>query len=167
MAKRAELYFNEIIKNELGPLLKANRLNEGFSLGDVAEMTGFPKSTIIKLEKGISSNISYYLAYGQAVKFSIFNSSINLPLVPRFELPPDRKNRKFLTLKVRNLYKNNFFKSKKSVRDVIEEIVRLNDYATSKELSSGISRVLLSFVEDDILKIVERRGRTNIYVNKN
>ncbi|GAA4326173.1 hypothetical protein GCM10023149_28830 [Mucilaginibacter gynuensis] len=166
MTKRAELYSDNITLKNLGVVLKEQRMEKGFSLDDMVQMTGFPKSTILNIEKGSATNISYYIAYGQAVDFSILVSDIKIKLKSRYELSPDRKSRKFLTLKIRSLYKEDFFSEKKAVHQVIEKLISLHKFENSKELSSSVSGILRNFVEDDLLELVEKKGRNNIYIKK-
>jgi transcriptional regulator with XRE-family HTH domain len=163
MVERAKKYNNKNITENLGAILKKKRIEMGYSLGDMEEMTQFPKSTILNIEKGISTNIHYYLAYGQAVELSILPFEIELK--PMFELSPERKSRLFLTVKIRELLKGKgFFDVKRSVTDVLVELKTEFKIEPAKELSTNISRLLLNLVEDGVLVLAEKKGRNNLYL---
>lgn len=165
MAKREKLYSDTNVLAKLGELLRLQRIKCGFSLDDLAQMTDFSKSTIINLEKGISSNIHYYIAFGQAVNVSILNPEISIDLKPRYELSPDRRNKSLLTLRIKDLLeKEYFFSNKKTVADIIERLTELYDLKYSKEVSSGVSRVLLNLTNDGLIKVAGKKGRNNLYI---
>ncbi|SFT05157.1 helix-turn-helix domain-containing protein [Mucilaginibacter polytrichastri] len=165
MIKRAKNYSNKHVTESLGVLLKNTRITLGYSLGDLSEMTQFPKSTIINLENGLSTNIHYYVAYAQAVEFPIL--PIDLVFKPIFELSPERKERLFLTHKINELVKDQlYFQSKRSVGEIIIELRKIYKIETSRILSTNVSRVLLNLVEDGILELAEKKGRNNLYVKK-
>ena len=168
MAKRVKLYTDVNVLAKLGGLLKQQRVRCGLSLDDIVEMTGFPKSTIINLEKGVSSNIHYYIAFGQAVNISILNPLVTIDLKPRYELSPDRRDKLSLTLRIKDLMEGElFFSNTKTVADIIERLSELYDLKYSKEISSGVSRVLLNLTKDGLIKVAGKKGRNNLYVQSN
>jgi len=163
MSKRAQVYFNRAITESLGTVLRDNRLHKGYSLGDIADMTGFPKSTIIKIEKGEASNIHYYVAYGQSVKISILDPFIKFELKPRFELSPAKLKRTRLTLKIRELYFSGLFTQSTTVKETIAELRTKYKLEDTGSLSVNVSRVLLNLVEDGLLKKAIVNGKKNAY----
>lgn len=137
----------------------------GYSLGDMEAMTQFPKSTILNIEKGISTNIHYYVAYGQAVELSILPFEVKLK--PLFELSPERKERLFLTRKIKDLLEEKkFFETKRSVNEVMTKLKAEFNIDPTKVLSTNVSRILLNLIEDGILVLAEKKGRNNLYLNE-
>lgn len=166
MVKRAKNYFNKNVTEQLGAILKDRRIEKSYSLGDMEEMTQFPKSTILNIEKGISTNINYYVAYAQAVEISIL--PIDLELKPIFELSPERKSRLFLTIKIKELLNDRlFFEKKRSVSEVLSELKQVYKIESSKALSTNVSRILLNFIDDGLLILSEKKGRNNLYIKLN
>src|SRR5260221_5561638 len=158
MVKRAKNYFNKDVTEKLGAILKNKRIEMSYSLGDMEEMTQFPKSTILNIEKGVSTNINYYVAYGQAVELSIL--PIELKLKSILELTPARKNRLFLTIKIKELLNDSrFFEKKRSVSEVLQELKEVYKIEISKALSTNVSRVLLNLIDDGLLTLAEKKGR--------
>ena len=164
MSEKAKIHTNTDITSNLGKLLKEKRISEGLSLGDIMSMTLFSRSTIIRIEQGLVTNIHYYIAVGQALKISVLNDSVKYELTPLYELSEERKKRQFLTVKVRKLSIDGFFSTAKSVTNVIDKLVAINNYKKTKELSTNVSRVLLNLVEDNLL-IKSKNGRNNLYLN--
>ena len=167
MRERAKKYQDPITTKKLGSRAKGLRIDSGLSLGDIVLMTGFPKATIISIENGSMSDISYYIAYAQAIetRLSVF-FNIEAELKPRFELPENRKKRLFLTFKIRALQKeNDFFNTPKLVDHVATRLYETYSIQITNALRTNISTILKNLVEDGILKISGKEGRNNLYTN--
>lgn len=163
MVIRAKNYNNRYITENLGALLKKKRIQMGYSLGDMEEMTQFPKSTILNIEKGLCTNIHYYLAYSQSVELPILPFEIELK--PLFQLSPERKSRLFLTLKIKELLNSYaYFDIQRSVNDVLDELKKEFEIEPSKVMSTNVSRILLNLIEDGELMLAEKKGRKNLYI---
>ena len=79
-------------------------------------------------------------------------------------LSEDKKNRIFLSKKIRNLFRGqDFFKDNVTVDDIIIYLEKQEKLNRSKKLSIDVSRILLNWVEDGVLCVVEKRGRNNVY----
>ncbi|RZJ89771.1 MAG: hypothetical protein EOO20_10050 [Chryseobacterium sp.] len=165
MAKRAKIYQTEDVKQNIGLKLKKERLLLGYSFGDIADMTDFSKSTIINLEKGIATNLDYYVGYAKAINLKLAKLfDVPVEYKPKYELSQDKKNRVFLSRKIRKLIiESNLFKDKTTVDDVIIQLSE-NDMIQRKKLSTDISRILLNWVEDGTLIVAEKKGRKNVYI---
>jgi len=165
MAKRTKIHKVIGAKEIIGNSLKEKRISMGYSIADVAELTDFSKSTIINMEKGIATNLDYYIAYAQALNFRL-DQLFDIPVEykPRFELPENKKNRIFLSRKIKVLFnEEDFFSNNVSVNDIITRLEEKKEVKKSKKLSTDVSRILLNWVEDGTIYIVEKRGRNNIY----
>ena len=130
-------YFDEASARQIGERIRTSRKDHGYSLEDISAMTGFSVNTISSIENGGDTYISYIMAICQALSMRPSDLlNINLELKPRFELPPDRRNRSLTTLRVNQLYETGFFSSPKFVGSVLEEFVE--SYGTQPD-SSEIS----------------------------
>jgi len=165
MAKRGEIYQVKGAKPAIGTSLKAKRTEIGYSIADISDLTGFPQSTVINLENGLATNIDYYIAYAQAVNFKLNKLfEIQIEYKPRYELSENKKNRLFLSKKVRALLlEEDFFRNDTTVDDVIKRLEEKNEAKRSTKLSTDISRILLNWANDGILRIVDKTGRKNVY----
>ena len=165
MAKRTKIHKVIGAKEMIGNSLKEKRISMGYSIADAAELTDFSKSTIINIEKGIATNLDYYIAYAQALNFKLDKLfDIEVEYKPRFELPENKKNRIFLSRKIKILFnEEDFFSNDVSVNDIITRLEEKKEVKRSKKLSTDVSRILLNWVEDGTIYIVEKKGRNNIY----
>jgi len=169
-AKRKKAKIHQLPEQRiaLGIALKTRRIALDFSQGDVEDMAGIPKSTIVKIEKGIVTNIDYYIEYAKTVRLplpDLFN--IKIELKPRFELSDKKKTRVFLSKKIRVLLEEeNFFSKKTTVKDIINRLVEKKELTATPKLSAEISGVLSNWVEDEIILVVEKEGRNNVYLKK-
>lgn len=165
MSKRAKIYKVEGAKETIGATLKEKRIELGYSLGDAADMTDFSKSTISNLESGTATNLDYYITYAQAIKVHLpILFDIPIEYKPRQELSADKQNRIFLSRKIRVLfYEEDFFRNNVTVNDIISRLVKKVEVGKNDKLSTNVSRVLLNWVEDGLIQLVEKRGRNNVY----
>jgi transcriptional regulator with XRE-family HTH domain len=165
MSKRAKIYQTDGVKENIGAKLKAKRLLMELSLSDIADMTDFSKSTVINLENGIATNIDYYIGYALAVDLKL-PKLFDIPVIykPQYELSEDKKNRIFLSKKIRVLLREkDFFNKNVTVDNIITYFEEQKELIRSKKLSIDVSRILLNWVEDGELYLVEKRGRNNVY----
>lgn len=139
------------------------RKEHGYSLEDISAMTGFSVNTLSSIENGGDTYISYCMAICKALGVApaeLF--SIDLELQPRFELPPDRRNRALTTLRVGQLFESGFFATPKLVVSVLEEFALT--YGIQPE-SSEVSTALKKLTNDGKLEFT-KEGRRNLYVRK-
>jgi len=156
-------YFDETSAKQIGERIRMYRREHGYSLEDISAMTGFSVNTLSSIENGGDTYVSYCLAICQALELApaeLFN--IDLELQPRFELPPDRRNRALTTLRVGKLFESGFFATPRLVVSVVEEFT-LN-YGVQPE-SSEVSTALKKLANDGRLEYT-KSGRRNLYVRK-
>lgn len=112
--KGAKIYQTDDVKQNIGFKLKKERLSLGYSFGDIADMTDFSKSTIVNLEKGIATNLDYYIGYAKAIDFKLSKLfDVSIEYKPKYELSEDKKNRVFLSRRIRKLIiESDLFKEK-------------------------------------------------------
>ena len=156
-------YFNEASARQIGERIRTSRKDHGYSLEDISAMTGFSVNTISSIENGGDTYISYVIAVCPALSMRPSDLlDINLNLKPRFELPPERRNRSLTTLRVNQLYETGFFSSAKFVGSVLKEFVE--SYGIQPH-SFEISTALKKLTTDGKLEFT-KEGRTNLYVKK-
>ncbi len=156
-------YFDEFSAKQIGVRLRKYRKDLGYSLEDVSSMTGFSVNTISSIENGGDTYISYCMAICQALAVhpsELF--AIDLDLNPRYELPPDRKNRALTTHRVSLLLENGFFSSPKLVVSVVDEFkLSYGVYPDSSEISTALKKLS----NEGKLEFT-KSGRRNLYVKK-
>ncbi len=156
-------YFDKFSLNQIGERIRKYRKEHGYSLEDVSAMTGFSINTISSIENGGDTYISYCIAICQALEVSPRELlDIEVDLKPRYELPPDRRNRSLTTLRVNQLLNSGFFSTPKLVVSVVEEFSSV--YGIQPD-SAEISTALKKLANDGKLNYT-KSGRKNLYVRK-
>ncbi|MHB1177602.1 MAG: helix-turn-helix domain-containing protein [Daejeonella sp.] len=156
-------YFDKFSLSQIGDRIRKYRKKHGYSLEDVSAMTGFSINTISSIENGGDTYISYCIAICQALEVNpteLFE--IELDLKPRYELPPDRRNRALTTLRVNQLLDSGFFSTPKLVVFVVEEFAAV--YGVQPD-SAEVSTALKKLANDGKLNYT-KSGRKNLYVKK-
>lgn len=156
-------YKNDTALKALGKKINAKRISEGLAIEDVAEMTGFAYNTIVNIENGSETNLSYFMAVCFAINVHpkvIFD--IELDIKPVFPLSASRKEKSRLTPRIKDLFDQEFFNTSRSARDVATKLMA--DYELDVD-SKTISALLLRFAKSNYLEIV-RNGRKNSYLLK-
>jgi transcriptional regulator with XRE-family HTH domain len=150
----------EFIKR-VGARIRVSREDKKLSLEDVAAMTGFTIATLGEIERGeVNTDISHIAAIGQALGTppSLF-LEVDLKLIPRFELPPNRGNRPSTTLRIKEQVETDYFNAPRTVTAVIEYVKTQQGIALE---SSPVSGVLKNLVEEGLLEYV-KSGRHHVY----
>lgn len=150
----------------IGKDLRECRQNLGYSLSDICDMTGIPINTILNIEKGVTINIDYYFEFAKAVNYPFKTlHNLNIPIKPTYELSEEKKERSFLTKKIReNIISNKFLGKGKLVEEIIDRLVELNLINREKDSSKEVAGVMRNLVEDCTVKVREKVNRKNIYV---
>ena len=151
----------------IGKKLKEKRILLEYSLSDAGDYTGFPTSTIVKIENGFTADINYYVAYAQALYYplpELFN--IKIAYGPKYKLSAKKEARIFLTVNVKKLYTDDdFFIEPQSVNNVA---IKLQELKVIDEINSlirsRISGVLSTLVELGMLKVEKYKGRNHLYI---
>ena len=154
-------YVDESSAKQIGNKIRKCRKEKGYSLDDVSAMTGLSVNTLSSIENGGNTYVSLCIAICQAIELKpseLFN--IQLDLKPRFELPPDRRNRVLTTLRINQLLEVGFFTSPRLVVSVLEEFAEI--YGIHPD-SSEVSTALKKLTDDGKLQFT-KSGRRNLYV---
>ncbi len=151
-------YKNDKLLKLIGERIRNQRISEELEIEDVAEMTGFTYNTIVNIENGSETYLSYLvevcLAIGVHPK-DIFD--IKVKIRSRYELSPSRKEKSRLTSRIRVLISGGYFKTPKTTSEVVKKLKEeYNLEAISKDVSSILGRLLKS----------SKKGSRNIYYNK-
>ncbi|CAA9196012.1 hypothetical protein FLA105534_00905 [Flavobacterium bizetiae] len=156
-------YKNEIALKKIGEKLKNERLKAALEIEDLAAMTGFTYNTILNIETGLETYLSYFID----VCFSLGIHpkeimDVTLDVKPRFSLPASRLEKSRLTNRINALIKSDYFNKERSAREVTQKLTI--DYNSDFE-SKNVSVILIRFVKANILKIT-KVGNRNLYLIK-
>lgn len=165
-SKRKQRLDSPNYRENIGKSLRQKRIDLDFSVSDIAYMTTITDNTVLSIEKGITTNIDYYVEYAKAVKYPLETlHDFKIELVPTRTLPPERQEKVKLTSKIRkSIIETKFLKSGKTVSEIKDELVRLKLIDEKKITSTEISGVLRNLVQDKIIKVASKEGRKNLYV---
>ncbi|MFH7000568.1 helix-turn-helix domain-containing protein [Flavobacterium bizetiae] len=153
-----------IYRVKLGIKLKEIRLEKGFSIKDIIDMTSISKSSILKIEKGEAKNIDNYVEYAKAVEYPLENLvDFKIKLEPLNQLSIERKEATKLTAKIRKHIVNTaFLIDGKTIAEIRNELIRINQI-DSKVKSTDIAGVMRNLADDDVIK-KEKLGNKNLYL---
>ncbi len=162
--KKARLVSPEY-RGKIGKKLKQKRIELDLSINDIAFMTDMTDNTVISIEKGITTNIDYYVEYAKAVQYPLETlNDFKIKLVPLKALPDDRKAKANLTGKIRKwIVQSTFLDTGKTVSEIKAELVKLKLIEATKVSSTEIAGVMRNFVIDDTIKVKSKVGRKNLY----
>ncbi|MFU1856608.1 helix-turn-helix domain-containing protein [Sphingobacterium sp. NGMCC 1.201703] len=152
----------------IGKNLREQRINEGYTLNDVQEMTEIPINTLVGIEKGQVTNIDYYVEYGKAVKYPLATlTQAEIKMQSAKELPKERLKAIKLTKEIRvNIILTGFLSVGKGSQQIKEELERLKVIPKDTITTSEIAGVMRNLKADDIVKIESRSGNKNTYIIK-
>lgn len=150
----------------IGKNLKEQRIKEGYTLSDISEMTEIPINTLLGLEKGVVTNIDYYVEYAKAVKYQLSTlKEAKIDLLPAKELPVDKLMRIQLTKLVRlNIIGSGFLATAHSSQEIIEELERLEKIPKNSVSTSELAGVMRNLVSEKIVEVEKKSGNKNSYI---
>jgi transcriptional regulator with XRE-family HTH domain len=106
--------------SRIGKNIRKLRMEAGFSIDDISDMTGYGKSRISIIENGGETTTSHLIEIAKAIGVhpkEIFN--IPFLIKPRYRLSPKRQGRSRLTFRINKLYEEtDFFNSPIFVKEV-------------------------------------------------
>lgn len=152
-------------REKLGKSLLNKRIELNYTRKDISILTTITENTINSIEKGITTNIDYYVEYAKAVQYPLETLlDFKIPLKPLNELPKDRIESLKLTSKIReHIVNTNFLNKGKTVAEIKEELVRLK--LVPKEITSvAIAGVMRNLKNDELVSSEETTGRKAIYI---
>ncbi|TJZ63318.1 hypothetical protein FAZ15_03300 [Sphingobacterium olei] len=152
----------------IGKNLKEQRINEGYTLNDIREMTGIPLNTLVGLEKGEVTNIDYYIEYAKTVKYPLATlRQAKIKMQPLKKLSKESLQRIKLTKEVReNIIRKGFLSKDKSSQQIIDELERLKVIPKDSVTTTDIAGVMRNMIADDIVKVDSKTGNKNTYIIK-
>lgn len=154
-------YIDEESTRQIGERVRVFRKAQGYSLDDLAAMTGFSINTLSSIENGGDTTTSYLTAICKALKThpsELFK--IKIELKPLFELPPDRKERAQTTYRVKELVEEtDFFSEPRFVESVVEDfLAKYNVKPNPSEVSTALKKLA-----DEGKLTFTKQGRKNLY----
>jgi transcriptional regulator with XRE-family HTH domain len=149
---------------EIGTRIKDIRNQAGFSLDDVADMTGFTQSLLSAIENGAETGISHLIEIAKAIGVHPKDLlDIQIDIKPRFTLSPKRKERNRLTYSITKLCdETDFFETARFTRDVVEHL-RIESKIKANAVSVAV--ILKRLTDSGILKF-NTIGRQKQYFKK-
>ncbi|HXI01345.1 MAG TPA: helix-turn-helix transcriptional regulator [Sphingobacteriaceae bacterium] len=155
-------YYDERSAKQIGEQIRTYRKDRGYSLEDVASLTGFTVNTISSIENGGDTTVSYLIAICQGI--GVYPKQvldIEMELKSRFELPPSRKHRSLLTNRINKLLnQTNFFDEPKLVVSVVNEFIHHYGFnPDSSEISTALKKL-----SDEGKLVYSKTGRKNLYI---
>src|SRR5699024_3632381 len=94
----------------LGERLKEKRISLNLTRSDISLMTTIAENTINNIEKGMTTNIDYYVEYAKSVQYPLETlSDFKIKLIPINKLPKERQLTSSLTSKIREHIVNSKF----------------------------------------------------------
>lgn len=161
--KRKERLVSPQYRTLLGEKLMKKRIDLNLTRNDISVMTTISENTINSIEKGVTTNIDYYVEYAKSVQYPLETlSDFNIKLVPINKLSKEQQMTSNLTAKIRvHIIKNNFLKGGKEVAEIREELLRKKLINESVD-STAIAGVMRNLLNDEIVK-AKKSGRKNLY----
>ena len=156
-------YQNKEETKKLGRQIRKLRIEKGFSIEDIAAMTGFARTTISSIENGSNTDTSHLIEIAKAIGVhptELFK--IPFEIKPRNKLSPNKTNRISLTSKIKILLQADFFGTPKLVNDVVEFLLSETNLPIN---STHVSVILKRLCDDGKLKYI-KKGRKNLYSKK-
>lgn len=165
--KRAGRLRSPDYRKFLGTMLRQKRQEKGYSLSDIKDMTTIAPKTTLEMEKGLTTNIDYYVEYAKAVEYDFDNlTSTGIELKPLKELPKKKQDRVFLTKKIReHILQKNFLRDGKTSEQIRTHLVGLN-LIDGKLTTTDVSGVMRNFVADETVIVTSISGGKNLYTLK-
>ena len=154
-------YHNKKDTKRIGEQVEKLRKRNGWNIEDIAAMTGFSRTTITSIEKGMETDTSHLMEIAKAIGVhpkELFD--IPFEIKPRFKLPNKRKDRNNLTVRLYHLVTDaGFFNEPRFVAEVK---VALQENFKIKADPIQISVTLIRMVKDGKL-IARKVGPKNKY----
>ncbi|TDS56526.1 RodZ family helix-turn-helix domain-containing protein [Myroides indicus] len=163
-SNKREIITSPEYRTLLGKRLREERLKLKLSVSDIVYMTTISDNTINSIEKGITTNIDYYVEYAKAVKYPLQTlKDFGIALKPFRELIHNEKVS--LTSKIREqVLKTNFLNENKTVAELREYLLKLK--LIDKDITStDIAGVMRSLLKEGIVTAT-KQGRKNLYLKK-
>jgi len=166
--KRSERIKSPDYRVFIGKNLRSRRIDDGYTLNDIKEMTGIPINTLIGIEKGDVTNIDYYVEYAKSVNYQLATlKQANIKLEPINKLSNESLKRIRLTKEIRkHIILTKFISKGSTTIEIIDELVRKKAIKKNEVTSTEISGVMRNLAADNIIEVVSKTGNKNTYILK-
>ncbi|PUV25163.1 helix-turn-helix domain-containing protein [Sphingobacterium athyrii] len=166
--KRSERIKSPDYRVFIGKNLRSHRIDHGYTLKDIKEMTGIPINTLIDIEKGEVTNIDYYVEYAKSVNYPLANlKQANIILEPLNKLSNESLKRIKLTKEIRkHIILTEYISDGLTTNDIIEELVRKKVIKKGEVTSTEVSGVMRNLAADNIVEVESKTGNKNTYILK-
>ena len=146
---------------KIGERIRTLRLDAGFSISDIADMTGFSSSLVSKVENGAETSTSHLIEIAKAI--GVHPSELfNVPIIvkPRYKLTKKKETKGLITYNLNKLCdETDYFKTPRFVRDIVHYFEEEFGIKTNSIVIAGITR---RFVKEGRLK-AKKNGRQHLY----
>lgn len=166
--KRSERIKSPEYRIYIGKQLRQLRIEEGYTLNDVYDMTNIPINTLVGIEKGEVTNIDYYVEYAKAVKYPLATlRQAKIKMQPVKKLPKEQLNRIRLTKNIREqIILTGKLQVGKSSQQILTELENLKVIPENTVTTTEIAGVMRNLIADDVVIVDSKNGNKNNYVVK-
>lgn len=166
--KRSERIKSPEYRIYIGKQLRQLRIEEGYTLNDVYDMTDIPINTLVGIEKGEVTNIDYYVEYAKAVKYPLATlRQAQIKMQPVKKLPKEQLNRIRLTKNIREqIILTGKLQVGKSSQQILTELENLKVIPENTVTTTEIAGVMRNLIADDVVIVDSKNGNKNNYVVK-
>lgn len=166
--KRSERIKSPEYRIYIGKQLRQLRIEEGYTLNDVYDMTDIPINTLVGIEKGEVTNIDYYVEYAKAVKYPLATlRQAQIKMQPVKKLPKEQLNRIRLTKNIREqIILTGKLQVGKSSQQILTELENLKVIPENTVTTTEIAGVMRNLIADDVVIVDSKNGNKNNYVMK-
>jgi transcriptional regulator with XRE-family HTH domain len=157
-------YHNKKETVKIGEQIRKLRKDAGFSIDDIAHMTGFGKTLLSGIENGAETGISHVIEIAKAIGVhprEIFN--LSFVIKPRFKKNPQRQRRNLITYTITKITEDtDFFNTPRFIREIV---AYLNERYKTKVNSISVAAAMRRLSIEGKFKI-QTTGRQNQYYKK-
>lgn len=166
--KKSAIVKSPAYREFLGKELRKQRIEGGFTLQDVSDMSNIPINTLLGIENGKVTNIDYYVVYGKAVKYPLATlRQAKIKLEPAHQLPKEQLKRIKLTKEIRtNIVLTDFLSDGKSSQQIKDELERLKVIPEDTVTTTEIAGVMRNLIADKTV-VAYKSGGKNLYILQN
>lgn len=157
-------YHNKKETIKVGEQIRKLRKDAGFSIDDIADMTGFGKTLLSGIENGAETGISHIIEIAKAIgvhPMEIFN--LSFVIKPRFKKNPQRQRRNLITYTIIKVSDDtDFFSSPRFIREIV---AYLKDRYKTKVNPISVAAAMRRLSTEGKFRI-QKAGRQNQYIKK-
>lgn len=150
----------------IGKELRKYRIEAGYTLENIKEMTEISIKSIKSMENGTLTNIDYYIVYAKAVKYPLVTlKQAGIDLTPLYILSEESYNAVKLTNSIRiKILNTGFLKVERLGSDIRDELLRLK-LISEETTTSDISGVMRNLIEYGLVKVSKIVKKKHYYIS--